>query len=288
MGNYLVNQETLKQQVEIVGSFCPDAEINTNIGYSNTVMQAKTEEGIFVFRFCKDAIARSLLEKEIYVCEQIQDKVSFSIPKIRLAKQDGQVFTIHKFIEGETLNRLNQEGLSERQYMNFCRDLVTFIQEMRRIRADSLDEQYQTGIFSQIEGMLGRYRIPKNKELFGLVKDMEKQDFHLIHGDLNANNILLKKDGHISGIIDFNMTGLSNYCFDLSKLAGYLDNEQNEILLKEFNRRTGENISLDLLEKIRLMRCAQEKAIIERNLQQQNQNNKNRISILNKDNQHSL
>ena len=270
MKNYPVNQKVLDEQRAIVASFCHDAHVDINIGYSNTVIVAYMGTEKFVFRFSKDIINRRLLKQEQEVCRELQNKTSFAIPDIKLLEQNGHLFTMHKFIEGETLNNFNKKGMTQQQYMNFCRDCINFIQESRNIHPKDFPQDTQSGIFTQIETLLDTFHIQKNEELFALTKELENQEFHFIHGDFNANNIILKEDGHIQGIIDFNMSGFSNYHFDLSKLIGYLDDNQTTILLREFHKCTGDEVSPALLEKIRCLRMMQEKNIITGELYQQN------------------
>ena len=186
-------------------------------GWTNIVMEVKTDEGAYFFRFPRNPFWSRMIVKDATVCNFVDGKTSYYTPQMKLYYDtNGRPFSVHKKIEGYTLgDRIYH--LSHTAITGVAYDAAKFIKELSGI---------------DLRGAPKEVKYPLSEFLHEL--DYEHYDKHidadhkyirateepyLVHGDLNLGNILLDADDKMIGVIDFAFAGTGNPNMDVARMV---------------------------------------------------------------------
>ncbi|MBQ2659651.1 aminoglycoside phosphotransferase family protein [Candidatus Saccharibacteria bacterium] len=202
-------------------------------GWTNIVIEVKTNQGSYFFRFPRNPFWSKMIVKDAAVCNFVDGKTSFYTPQMQLHYDEKhRPFSVHQKIEGYTLGdriyHLSHTALTGAAY-----DVAKFIKELSGI---------------DLRNAPDKVKYPLSKFLHEL--DYEHYDHHidadhayikkteekkLVHGDLNLGNILLDKDDKVIGVIDFCFAGLGNPQMDTARmLSRPVPKEFEDSFLAEF------------------------------------------------------
>lgn len=186
-------------------------------GWTNIVIEVKTDKGAYFFRFPRNPFWSRMIVKDAAVCNFVDGKTSYYTPQMKLCYDaKGRPFSMHRKIEGYTLgDRIYH--LSHTAIAGVAYDAAKFIKELSWI---------------DLRGAPKEVKYPLSEFLHEL--DYEHYDKHidadhkyiretegdcLVHGDLNLGNILLDKNDKMIGVIDFAFAGTGNPNMDVARIV---------------------------------------------------------------------
>lgn len=259
-GEYRVEIPVDVAKEDIVQNF-PDMEVRQieylSEGMGNIVFLVNGE---FIFRFAKNEMADSSLEKEIKALPEIQKRVDLSVPVFEHAgRQHNQLRMVgYKKIEGENLEKSNLVSPEGKVDEKLTQQLATFFQQLHSIDATTakswgLREQ---NFRSQYENELQDARdhvysfaeqiFPADaqkikdyiEQLFaGYFGNRENFEYSsaVLHGDLEAEHIIFDSQARkITGIIDWGGCKIGDPDYDLFRPYSHYGSEFIEELLKHY------------------------------------------------------
>jgi aminoglycoside phosphotransferase (APT) family kinase protein len=215
-------------------------------GFDNTVYIVNNK---YVFRFPRKEHAVQLLKIENQLLPLIVDKVNIAIPEPiffgQATKDYKWPFTGYRLVKGDSPGVLSNEirNLSAAPLALFLKKLHLFPIEQAEKMGVPYDRFERMNIRKRKEMLIGN--IKKATEL-QLVEDtqiamewlstMEVEELDspvvLVHGDIHIRNILVNKEGVISGIIDWGDTHLGNPAIDLSIVYSFLPTSGRELFFQ--------------------------------------------------------
>ncbi len=186
-------------------------------GWTNIVIEVKTNTGAYFFRFPRNPFWSRMIVKDAAVCNFVEGKTSYYTPQMKLCYDEkGRPFSVHEKIEGYTLgDRIYH--LSHTAITGVAYDTAKFIKELSGI---------------DLRGAPKEVKYPLSDFLHEL--DYEHYDKHidadhkyikategssLVHGDLNLGNILLDASDKVIGVIDFCFAGTGNPNMDVARIV---------------------------------------------------------------------
>lgn len=230
-------------------------EIQTiTTGWTNIVLDVKTDQGRYIFRLPRDEFWVKAIEKEAELVQFIQNKTDFTTVQLELIHdRHGRPFTKHRRIDGVPLaEEIN--NLSPSSTKTIAQELAMFLYQLHHIKFN-LDEVFPvTNSGHNLTDFLNELlevHIPKDDFKFW---DYEKQKANeancLVHGDFNTSNILLTTDHHVAAILDFGFGGLGNKYDDLSRIISrqYPD-AFKALFLQAYEALSGEKLSTQQVNK---------------------------------------
>jgi aminoglycoside phosphotransferase (APT) family kinase protein len=215
-------------------------------GFDNTVYIVNDK---YVFRFPRKEHAVQLLKIENQLLPLIVNKVNIAIPEPiffgQATKDYKWPFTGYRHVKGDSPGVLSNEirNLSAAPLAEFLKQLHQFpINQVEKIGVPH-DRYERMNIGKRKEILVAN--IKKATEVH-LIKDaqtalewlstmkIEQQEFPvvLVHGDCHIRNILVNKEGIISGIIDWGDTHLGNPAIDLSIVYSFLPSSGRELFFQ--------------------------------------------------------
>lgn len=185
-------------------------------GWTNIVIEAKTDAGTYFFRFPRNPFWSRMIVKDATVCNFVEGKTSYYTPQMRLCYDElGRPFSVHKKIEGYTLgDRIYH--LSHTAITGVAYDTAKFIKELSGIDLRGAPEEVKYPL-SQFLRELDYEHYAKHIDADHAY--IEANDgSQLVHGDLNLGNVLLDADDHVIGVIDFCFAGTGNPNMDVARM----------------------------------------------------------------------
>ena len=217
MSNFFTPSDPLDQ---IITETFPDKQIlNTKhilTGWTNIVIEVKTNDGSYFFRFPRNPFWSRMIEKDAAVCNFVDGKTSFYTPQMKLCYDDqNRPFSVHEKIEGYTLgDRIYH--LSHTALTGVAYDTAKFIKELSGIDLRGAPDEVKYPL-SQFLHELDYEHYDKHIDAdHAYIKATE--DTKLVHGDLNLGNILLDKNDKMIGVIDFCFAGTGNPNMDVARM----------------------------------------------------------------------
>lgn len=201
--------------------------------WTNFVYKVETKNDVFLFRFPRNTFFKKALEKEIFVSNYINDFISFKVNILEKNLYNNKLYSIHKFINGESLSSC-YENFTNQDINMFAKAITNCIYEIQNIQnlklklpllSDFLIELTKTNKYSYFD-----------KCIFEKLIFLEKQQSIFVHGDLNPGNIIIK-DNKIEAIIDFAFAGKSSPLVDLSRIIGRLPVNFKSSLIYEYEKK---------------------------------------------------
>lgn len=197
--------------------------INTGILNSNFLIYSDGER--YVLRIYE--ADRNLVEEEeeLKLLETIADFIP--VPQIIKSQRGLHIeeygtlkFTLFSFIQGETLDKIDQGVLREiawylGKFHKYSEERVRNYNRKSRIDLDFY--------MSEIEK--SKIDFNEKEKIFSIYEELKNIDFNtlpkgIIHADIFPDNVIVK-DGHINGIIDFNESYYGPYVYDLAIVINF-------------------------------------------------------------------
>ncbi len=195
------------------------------------------------------AFQAHLKKQGMQIREAVENRQGERITKL----QNGTYVTLSKWIEGESLDRLelNDEICYQIGGMLACLHqkakgfLVSPIKsygkehcECTKKRIQALEDLELSKEYSAI--------MQKCCDCAGNVLEKARDEFHLIHGDLSSSNILQTSEGLVP--IDFSFFGMGHPMYDLAVLFGNFSGLVRRQKIAEGYRNAGGTIRYDVLD----------------------------------------
>lgn len=186
-------------------------------GWTNIVIEVKTDKGSYFFRFPRNQFWSRMIVKDATVCNFVDGKTSYYTPQMKLYYDaKGRPFSVHKKIEGYTLgDRIYH--LSHTALLGVAYDTAKFIKELSGIDLKGAPKEVKYPL-SEFLHELDYEHYEKHIDAdhkFIRETEMDK----LVHGDLNLGNILLDENDHVIGVIDFCFAGTGNPNMDVARIV---------------------------------------------------------------------
>ena len=213
---------TVKDPLDkIISETLPDKKIldtkHILTGWTNIVIEVTTDEGAYFFRFPRNPFWSRMIVKDAKVCNFVDGKTSYYTPQMKLYYDSkGRPFSVHEKIEGYTLgDRIYH--LSHTALTGVAYDVAKFIKELSSIDLSGAPEEVKYPL-SQFLHELDYEHYDKHIDAdHTYIKKTEGNQ--LVHGDLNLGNILLDKNDHVVGVIDFCFAGTGNPNMDVARMV---------------------------------------------------------------------
>ena len=230
---------TVKDPLDkIISETLPDKKIldtkHILTGWTNIVIEVTTDEGAYFFRFPRNPFWSRMIVKDAKVCNFVDGKTSYYTPQMKLYYDSkGRPFSVHEKIEGYTLgDRIYH--LSHTALTGVAYDVAKFIKELSSIDLSEAPEEVKYPL-SQFLHELDYEHYDKHIDAdHTYIKKTEGNQ--LVHGDLNLGNILLDKNDHVVGVIDFCFAGTGNPQMDTARiLSRPVPKEFEGLFLSQFD-----------------------------------------------------
>ena len=168
--------------------------------------------------------------------------------------QDGTYVTVSKWLEGESLDKLE---LNDEAFYRIGEMLAHLHQKAKGFRVSTVkfyDKQHCDCTKRRIQalenqGLSAEYSVIMQRccDRAGAVLENARDEFQMIHGDLSASNILQTPDGLVP--IDFSFFGMGHPMYDLAVLFGNIGGSLvRRQQIAEGYRDAGGTIRYDVLD----------------------------------------
>ncbi len=186
-------------------------------GWTNIVIEVKTDAGSYFFRFPRNPFWSRMIVKDASVCNFVEGKTSFYTPQMKLCyDKAGRPFSVHQKIEGYTLGdriyHLSHTALTAVAY-----DAAKFIKELSGIDLSEAPEEVRyplSQFLHELDYEHYKTHIDADHKFI-----RETEGTKLVHGDLNLGNILLDENDKLVGVIDFCFAGTGNPNMDVARMV---------------------------------------------------------------------
>lgn len=185
-------------------------------GWTNIVIEVATSEGEFFFRFPRNPFWSKMIIKDARFCNFIEGKTSFYTPSMQLHFHNNRPFSVHKKIEGYSLNN-RIYNLSHTTLTATAYSVAKFIKELSSIDLKDAPEEVKYPLSKFLHELDHRHYDTHLDEHHSYVRRTEAIP-KLVHGDLNPGNIILNDKDEVVGIIDFCFAGVSHPGMDISRI----------------------------------------------------------------------
>ena len=202
-------------------------------GWTNIVIEVKTNEGSYFFRFPRNPFWSRMIVKDAAVCNFVNGKTSFYTPQMKLCYDSNRrPFSVHEKIEGYTLGdriyHLSHTALTGAAY-----DVAKFIKELSGIDLREAPAKVKYPLSKFLKELDYEHYEKHIDEDHKFIKETELKN--LVHGDLNLGNVLLDKNDKVIGVIDFCFAGTGNPNMDVARIVSRpAPNEFEEVFLSQF------------------------------------------------------
>lgn len=200
-------------------------------GWTNFVFRVSTAQGLYYFRFPRNAFFAAALVKESHFMQFIRDKVNFVTPDLQLYEYQGCHYSVHAALSGESLEACYHD-LTPDEKQAVARDIADAIRQLAQIDLRTAGFQGQR-LSNFLDGLAAVSQNDYDLAQHDFLKELESQDLVCCHGDFNPGNIILK-DHRFYGVIDFAFAGVSSPLIDLSRIIGRTPGDFKPLLLTAF------------------------------------------------------
>lgn len=230
------------------------------VGKDHLLQIHKPSEG-FSAGFFYEGISRiELYDSELALTEHLnkQGMQMRSVIENRYGERitklaDGTIVTVSKWIEGESLDKLELNDALCYQIGEMLAGLHQKVKDFRVSPVKSYGKQHCECTKSRIqeledEGISAVYSTVMQRacDCVGTVLEKVQDEFLILHGDLSPSNILKTSEGLIP--IDFSFFGLGHPMYDLAVLFGNISGLARRQQMAEGYRNAGGSIRYDVLD----------------------------------------
>lgn len=235
---------------EIIKSHLPKSfnisQVQT--GWTNFVYEVHHNKSTYYFRFPRNDFFSDALVKEYHFCQFIRNKISFSVPNLKLNFNNKRPYTIHRGIKGESLSSC-YSSLTEKEKTRLSKDISKMIFEFANIDFKKFADRNFQLVSNFLDNLSlvsqNNYDITKHDFL----KKLENSNIVLSHGDFNPGNLILRNNKLVA-VIDFSFAGISSEYVDLSRIIGRTPKEFRNFLIPEFEKKFSTKIDLNSLSEL--------------------------------------
>lgn len=185
-------------------------------GWTNIVIEVTTDQAAYFFRFPRNPFWSKMIIKDSAFCNFIYGKTSFYTPSMTLHYHNSRPFSVHKKIEGYSLNdriyHLSHTALTATAY-----SVAKFIKELSSIDPKSAPKTVKYPLSTFLKELDTLHYTTHLTSDHAYIKSSESSPT-FVHGDLNPGNILLDKNDQVTAIIDFCFAGTGHPHMDLSRI----------------------------------------------------------------------
>lgn len=232
-----MSEDSTKIFTDKIKSEFPDLKYNSaklvTHGWDNHIVIL---DNAFVFRFPRNDEYIKKFKTEANLIKYLQDEVSISIPNYKYLAKD-KSFGGYPFIMGEVLTPELLQSQSDKVKEGIAMDLANFLTVIHQTPKEVIDKmnipngswnfEHIKKLYEGIKETL--YPVLSKQEVTWL--DYQFQNYFslkgeikitLTHSDLGGDNILFdKKNGKVSGILDFADSEYTDSALDFARLLDY-------------------------------------------------------------------
>ncbi|MBR2578647.1 MAG: aminoglycoside phosphotransferase family protein, partial [Clostridia bacterium] len=260
MNKFFTTKDNLDK---IIAETFPDKKIleakHILTGWTNIVIEVKTDSGSYFFRFPRNPFWSKMIVKDAAVCNFVDGKTSFYTPQMKLYYDSKKrPFSVHKKIEGYTLGdriyHLSHTALTGAAY-----DIAKFIKELSGVDLREAPAKVKYPLSKFLKELDDKHYEKHLETDHEFISKTEMKN--LVHGDLNLGNILLDENDKVIGVIDFCFAGTGNPNMDVARIISRPAPEEfTEAFLSQFEnaeeilrmKEAWQNIDNGYAEHIRL------------------------------------
>ena len=215
------------------------AQIKT--GWTNFVFRVLTRKGNYIFRFPRNDFFSDVIVKEFEFNKFIKNKITFEVPSLSLHFHKGRPYSLHKEIEGEMLESCYPK-LTNEEKIEVAKDIVELLSQLQEIDLNEFSNVEFEILSSFLDNLSYVSQNGYDLSKHDCLKNLEKIEMSICHGDLNSGNLILK-DNRLHAVIDFAFAGVSNKLCDLARIIGRTPSEFRPMLTRAYEEKFG--IKLD-------------------------------------------
>lgn len=239
----------------IIRNVLDDKKINwikqISTGWTNIVFEVSTNDGNFFLRFPRDEFWIRTIVKDYEFSNFIYGKTDFNTVKLTLLYDNDRPFTMHKKIEGPVLAD-KIDSLNSQEIRVISMDIAKFMFQLHNIKFDKdkifTIDNIGVDLIDFLDELLNVHVNSEDMSFWNYDEFIKKDNYCLVHGDLNLSNILLDNKNHISAIIDFGFGGFGNKYFDIARVLSRNcpSNFKSEII-NSYEILSKENLEINVL-----------------------------------------
>jgi len=210
-------------------------------GWTNYVFMVTTQDNAkYIFRFPRNNFFANCMEKEVIFNNFIKDKIPVQTVQLILKENNGRLFTMHRMIEGITLEDV-LDTITLEQFEKLAEDITNYLFTLQQIALPPV-----TQTTSQFLTELASVNNNPNYDFsrFDRLKEMEKPML-LVHGDFMRRNILLDNNYRLNAVIDYAFVSFSCNIIDLSRMVGSLPSKYHKTMLSSFKSKFNTTVNMD-------------------------------------------
>ena len=240
-----VIRETLADQ----DAFVSAQTIQT--GWTNITMDVKGELQDYIFRFPRNLFFARMMVKDCQVCQLLHNRIHTTTPDMKLKMSENRPFSVHKKIKGDSLTS-RMDSLSPAEQANLIDDLSGFLAELHSLPISLIPNNIKESLGNFLDGLAsvhkGNYDLGKHRALYEMENHLQSPS--IIHGDFNPGNVLLDETGHVSGIIDFSFTSISDGHADLGRFWGRSNAQLGGALVEAYQAKTKQHCDMQKIQDV--------------------------------------
>ncbi len=239
----------------IIRESLPNSEVKglnfISTGWTNIVYEVETNSGNYFFRFPRDDFWIRTIEKDCQFADYIKGKTSFNTADLKLYKNQGRGYSVHKKVEGEPLtNRMND--MSTQEIEKVSKQIAEFMYQLHTIpyKKDEIFSIDNIGVklVDFLDELIELHLDDEAKKFWKYKEFSQKENNCLVHGDLNPGNIIIDDNNNIASVIDFGFGGFGNKYFDIARIIGRLPDSFKNYIIRNYEELSGEKLDKVVLE----------------------------------------
>lgn len=220
-------------------------------GWTNIVYKVETNEGNYYFRFPRDLFWEKTIVKDYQFAQYIKGKTSFTTVDLQLDFDNSRPFSFHKEIPGTPLAE-RMDNLSTNDIAKISSQVAQFMYELHNIDFNKKDIFSINNIGLNLNDFITELldeHVNTQDKLFWQSNNFKlpKEDYCLVHGDLNSSNILLDDNNNITAIIDFGFGGFGSKYFDISRIIGRCPSSFKAYIINSYEKLENSRINMSRL-----------------------------------------
>jgi len=217
-------------------------------GWTNIVFEVKNNSKAYIVRFPRNNFFSKQIQKDVIANNFLKNNLRIKTVNMQIAFDNGRPFSIHEKIDGialtERIDCLNSEKIN-----SITKDIAEFYLKLHNFPKDKIPNELKVNLsdflveLSKVDDNYYDY-----SSLLEL-KDSEKNESVLVHGDLNIGNVLLDKNDDIIAFIDFAFCGLSDRYSDLARISCRVSEEFLDKIIYNYEKFSGLIINKNILDR---------------------------------------
>ena len=208
-------------------------------GWTNITMDVQTQKTSYIFRFPRNYFFARMMIKDCHFCQFLKGKVSVQTPDMQLKFDNNRPFSMHEKIKGVSLTS-RMDNLSAEEKKRIAEDIVQFLSELHSIPVSEMPADIAESLNDFLTSLAtvhkGNYNLDKHQDLIHMEQTVSEPV--IVHGDFNPGNILLDKEAHLSGVIDFAFASISDRHADIGRFVGRATPSLGQAVLDAYRKQS--------------------------------------------------